>query len=146
MVSSIPDNALFSDEKIIVTEYFDAHQDWDVPIPGFFIIAARRDVHSLIDFTDAERDEFFQLVYTIRAGMREVLGIEKVLLIENEASEWQFHLWLFPWHEWMDRWHYKTRHVYDAIDYATAHMQTEEVAVAIHESVEKMKEYIKHQL
>ena len=138
-----PSNALFPNDKIFVSDLFDAHQDWEVPIPGFFIIAAQRDIHSLADFTVAEQQEFFWLLRAIRAGMREVLGIEKVLLVENEASQWQFHMWLFPWHAWMQQWGSKTWSAQLAIEYAIQHMQTEENFSAIHDAVQQMKSYIR---
>ncbi len=35
--------------------------------------------------------------------MREVLGIQKVTLIQEDGSEnMHFHPWLFPWHSWME--------------------------------------------
>ena len=38
---------LFPDERVISTDLFDIHQDWEVPIPGFFILATKRPVRSV---------------------------------------------------------------------------------------------------
>ena len=65
---------LFPDEKIIVTEHFDVHQDWEVPIPGFFIIAGIRKFRSVADMTKEEAEDFVFLLQKIRKGMWEALG------------------------------------------------------------------------
>ena len=72
------DKVLFPNEKIIVTEYFDIHQDWEVPISGFFIVACIRKVSSIAEFTDQETTEFIKLVKKVRQGMKEALGIKEV--------------------------------------------------------------------
>ena len=88
---------LFPNEKVIVTKYFDVHQDWTVPIPGFFIIASIRKIRSVADFTDEETLEFMKLVCAIRRGMKGKLRIKEVYLFQREDTEHEnFHLWIFP--------------------------------------------------
>ncbi len=57
---------LFPDETILETKLFNVGQDWEVPIPGFFIVAPRRKVRSLSDFTDEEAVQFVIIVRKIR--------------------------------------------------------------------------------
>ncbi len=93
---------LFPHDTILVTKYFDAHQDWEVPINGFFIIAAKREIKSISDFTPEEEKDFMQVLIAVRRAMKEVLKIEHTYLFQNEASVFNFHAWFFPLHSWME--------------------------------------------
>ena len=34
--------------------------------------------------------------------MKDILGIKKVTIVQEEGSQdSHFHVWLFPWHDWM---------------------------------------------
>lgn len=134
---------LFPDETIIVTKHFDVHQDWETPIPGFFIIAAKRKTTSIADFTETEQQEFFRLLTTIRKAMREVLGIEYVVLYQNEATEWNdFHIWLFPRYGWMKKFSEKMESIKPIIHYAKENMADEATIQEVRYAVTRMKEYI----
>ena len=87
---------LFPDDIVILTELFNVGQDWEVPIPGFFIIAPLRKVRSISEFTDEEATEFTNILRKLRKGMRDVLKIEDVYLFENEDTMHNFHFWVFP--------------------------------------------------
>lgn len=69
---------LFPNETVIITNHFDVHQDWEVPIPGFFIIATKRKIRSISEFTSQEAEEFINLIIKLRKGMEEVLNIKDV--------------------------------------------------------------------
>lgn len=135
---------LFPDEKIIITEYFDVHQDWAVPIPGFFIVASRKGRISLAEFDDEEARDFFELVVKLRKGMRDVLGIKTVCFFQDEGTRHNlFHLWIFPRHAWMDKFGKKIESIRPIIAYARGKMDNQEVAEEIRDMVRKMKEYMK---
>ncbi|HEC94034.1 MAG TPA: hypothetical protein ENI56_01505, partial [Candidatus Kaiserbacteria bacterium] len=85
------DKILFPKENIITTELFNISQDWEVPIPGFFIIAPLRELKSIDEFTDEEAVEFINLIRRVRKGMRSILKIEEVYFFQNEDTGWKFH-------------------------------------------------------
>ena len=95
---------MFPSEEVLTTENFDVHQDWEVPIVGFFIIAARDErKKSFSDFSPDELTEFIKLLSRVRAAMDTVLGIKGVYVFQNEDTRYGFHVWLFPRHDWMEQ-------------------------------------------
>ena len=137
-------NQLFPNEKIIITEYFDVHQDWDIPIPGFFIIASKRGRVSLDEFNDKEADEFFSLVRKLRKGMREVLGIETIRFFQDEGTHHHlFHLWIVPRYEWMNKFGEKIESIRPMINYAKENMANEEISDEVKDMVKQMRDYMK---
>ena len=131
---------LFPDEKIITTKLFKVGQDWEIPIPGFFIIAPLRKIKSISEFTDEESIEFINLIKTVRKGMREALKIEEVYLFQNEDTEHNFHLWIFPRHDWMEQFGRKIESVKPIMEYAKENMINEPYIKEVKESVSKMRE------
>jgi diadenosine tetraphosphate (Ap4A) HIT family hydrolase len=135
---------LFPNEKIIVTKNFDVHQDWDVPIPGFFIVASARGRISILDFDEEERKEFYDLVFRLRRGMKDVLGIEEVCFFQDERTHHKlFHLWIFPKHNWMNKFGEKIQSIRPAIEYAKKEMIDEKNLSEIKLAVQKMRKYFK---
>jgi hypothetical protein len=136
---------LFPDDKVIVTEYFDVHQDWEIPIPGLFIIASTKDRISLDEFNEQEAAEFFNLVRKLRKGMRDVLGIKNVYFWQDESTHHNlFHLWMFPRYEWMEQFGQKIQSIRPIINHAKETMVNEKVIKEVKAAVEKMKEYMKN--
>ncbi len=134
---------IFLNEKIIVTENFDIHQDWEVPIPGFFVIASRRNRVSFDEFDAEEIDELFNLIKKLRKGMREVLDIKTVCFFQDEGTHHNlFHIWIFPRHEWMNEFGGKIESVRPIINYAKSNMVNDEVFKEVKDMVGKMKDYM----
>ena len=133
---------LFPNERVISTDLFDIHQDWEVPIPGFFILATKRPILSVGEFTPEEEQEFIQLLCKLRRGMKTVLGIDNVYLHQNEDSVHGFHLWIFPRLEWMKPFGTKIESVRPIVNHAKEHMNTPKVAMEVKEYVAKMREYM----
>jgi diadenosine tetraphosphate (Ap4A) HIT family hydrolase len=131
---------LFPDEKVIVTKYFNAHQDWEVPIPGFFVIAGVRKFRSFADMTDDEAKDFITLLRLVRQGMRDVLGIEMISVFQNEEAS-HFHTWIFPRYEWMERFGMKIQSIRPIMEHAKENMINESSLSAVRESAQKMREY-----
>lgn len=140
------DKILFPNEKILITKYFDIHQDWEIPIPGFFIIASIRDIKSVADFTEDELREFGQLLHQMRIGMKDILNIKEVYLFQREDTEHTFHLCLFPRHEWMEKFGRKSESMRFIINYAKENMVNEEVFKRIRNMVSAMKDYMEKNL
>lgn len=134
---------IFPNEEIIDTKCFNVHQDWETPIKGFFIIAAKRKIKSIEEFSKEESEEFLELLIKIRRGMRKILGIKKVYLFQNEDSKYNFHIGLFPYHTWMEKFGRGIHSVKAIMDYAEKNLATEENSREIKISVKKMKKYLK---
>ena len=134
---------LFPGEEIIITQYFDVHQDWEVPIVGFFIVSAKRKLRSVADFTEAEAEEFIRLVMALRRGMTEVLNIKDVYLFQNEDTAHNFHLWIFPRHAWMESFGRKIESVRPILQHAKVNMLDEENFRNVRQAVKLLKEYMK---
>lgn len=134
---------LFSKEIVIDTAYFQINQDWEVPIPGFFILAPKRKIKSISEFTDEESIEFMNLLRKIRKGMKEILDIKNVYLFQNEDTDWDFHLWIFPRYNRMEKFGNKIESVRPIMNYAKENMITDEIIKEVKEYVSKMKEYMK---
>jgi len=134
---------IFPNEEVIKSKYFGVHQDWEVPIPGFLILAPHRKMRSIMDFTDEESVEFMNLIRKIRKGMLDVLNIEDVYFFQNEDTEHGFHLWIFPRLEWMEKFGRKIQSVRPIMNYAKENMVTSEVKSEVREYVSKMREYMK---
>jgi diadenosine tetraphosphate (Ap4A) HIT family hydrolase len=141
-------NKLFPDEIILKTKYFTVAQDWEVPISGFFIISPNRTVKSLMEFSTEEQAEFFSLIFQFRLAMKEVLGIENVAIFQSEKTIGNFHLWLFPYHDWMNKFDVGVGgiEIMPIINYAKANLVNDETIKEVKESVEKIKNWSKIQI
>jgi diadenosine tetraphosphate (Ap4A) HIT family hydrolase len=134
---------LFPDQEILSTKNFSAHQDWEVPIVGFFIIASKNTTkRSIIDFTEEEAHEFIHVAQNVRTAMNEVLGIEDVYLFQNEDSTHGFHLWIFPRHVWMEEFGRKIESVRPIMEYAKGNMNDEKTCDEVREAVTRVSEYL----
>lgn len=140
----MPDEILFPNEKIIITKFFDAHQDWRVAIPGFFIIESLRKIRSIAELNSEEAIEFINLIRKIRLGMKDILGIEDVYLFQNEDSKHGFHLWMFPRYQWMEQFGRKIESVRPIMNYAKENMLNEENFQQVKESAAKMRDYMEN--
>ncbi len=138
------DKILFPNENIITTDLFNVNQDWEVPIPGFFIIAPLRKLKSIDEFTDEEANEFINLIRKVRKGMRDILKIEEVYFFHNEDSKHGFHLWIFPRHKWMEKFGRKIESVKPIMNYAKENMLSDDVFKEVRENVKKMKELMSY--
>ena len=97
----MPFQKLF-DIMIYETKYFKVNQDWEIPIPGFFIVASKRKVKSITDLNKPEAQELVAIVRKVRAAMEKVLKIKEVCLLQDESSS-HFHVWLLPRYSWMKK-------------------------------------------
>ena len=130
---------LFPNEMIVETKFFDVHQDWEIPIPGFFIIAPKRKLRTIDEFTNEEAVEYINLVRDVRRGMNEILNINDVYFFQNEDTRHNFHLWVFPRHDWMEEFGRKIESVKPIMNYAKEKMLDEGSFEMVRLYVEKMK-------
>lgn len=131
---------LFPNEKIIVTDNFDVHQDWEIPIPGFLIIACRRKIKSIMEFNDAEQEEFLPLLIKCRQALKDVLQVNDVYLFEAEDTRHElFHLWIIPRYPWMDKFGKRIESVRPIVQYAQENMADEETIKKVKQAVVDLK-------
>lgn len=121
-------NVLFPDWKIIETDYFKVEQDWEVPIPWFFILSSKKITKSISDFTDIEAQDFIMLLRKVRLWMKNVLDIKDIGIYQNEATEHNFPCLDFPTTWTNEKFDYKKiQSIFPIMNYAKEHMATEDV-------------------
>lgn len=141
----MPMNKLFPEEQVLVTRYFDIHQDWYIPIPGFMVMRLRRDVPSLVDFSEEEYQEFMILLRNMRKGLKSC-GIEEVCMVQNESSRHGvFHLWIMPIAPWMLEYGNVVDNIPRIVAKAKEEFVTPKQIDAVKEVVQKMKIYMSSQ-
>ena len=123
----MPPQFPFQDEEVFRSKYFTVSQDWETPIPGFFIISSNRKVRSIAELDTEEASELIKITIQIRKGMKDILGIENVYLFQNEDTEHNFHVWMFPRHPWMEKFGRKIESVRPIMLYAKENMEREDV-------------------
>jgi diadenosine tetraphosphate (Ap4A) HIT family hydrolase len=127
-------------ETIVVTKAFGAHQDWEIPIPGFFIVASNDpSKRSVTDFSDDEVTELALIVKKVRSAMRTALGIETVYIFQNEDTLHGFHMWLLPRYEWMEKFGTKIESVRPIMNFAKEMMMTESALCEVKDAAEKVR-------
>ncbi len=113
-------NKKFKTATVAISDHFDAHQDYRVPIPGFIIVASKRHVHGVDEFTKNERHDFIEILCQLRNGMKKALDIKKVQIFQDEDTQHHFHLWIFPRYPWMnEKFGKKIESVRLAMEYAS---------------------------
>src|SRR5437660_1447012 len=137
-----PASVLFPNSVIFETSNFQISQDWEVPIPGFYIVSSIQSRRSIIDFDNEEIIELVNLQRLVRRGMKEVLGISDVYFFQNEDSAHGFHIWMFPRHEWMEKFGRKIESVRLIMEHAVGTMANEFVFAQIERSNDEMKRYL----
>jgi diadenosine tetraphosphate (Ap4A) HIT family hydrolase len=133
-----------SGAPILLTEHFDAHQDVEIPIPGFVILASRRHFMGVDEMRAEEQKDFIDSLCGLRKAMREILNIQTVYLIQEEDTSHHFHLWMFPRYDWMkEKFGRKIQSVRPVMEYAKESLRTEKNLQEIDETVQKMRNYFK---
>ena len=133
---------LFQDLIVHTADHFTIAQDCEVPIPGFFIIAAKRQLRSLAEFTNAETQEFIHLISIVRKAMKNILHIEVVYFFQNEDTEHNFHFWIFPRYAWMESFGRKIESVKPIMNYAKEHFATPPMIEEVCRVAEQIKNYL----
>ena len=135
---------LFPEDRILLTKTFGFGQDWEIPIPAFFIAGTiDKTKRSIQDFTNDELTELVLNIKKVRIAMTEVLGIKDVYIFQNEDTEHGFHIWIFPRYDWMEKFGKKIESVRPIMNYAKENMSTESDIKEVKDVAEKIKEYIR---
>lgn len=134
--------SLFPDEIVHTSEYFTVSQDCEVPIPGFFIVASRRNIRSIADFTDEEAKEYIKLLRYVRQAMSKIMNIKDVYFFQNEDTDHGFHVWIFPRHSWMEKFGRKIQSVRPIMEYAQKEMRNEAAISEVRKASQEMRNYL----
>ena len=122
------------------TQNFVLHQDPEIPIKNFLIIASKKHVKSIAELTEAENTELFNLCYQARKALLSFDDIIDCKLIQEEHSG-HFHLWILPRYEWMGENFDKTlTSVRSIMKYARENHKAKETLDEIIVTVEKIRE------
>jgi len=130
---------IFKDEIVYRSDLFTIGQDWECPIPAFFILAPNRKVRTIDEFTEEEASEYILLVRKLRKGMKEILNFEDVYFFQNEDTKHDYHLWIFPRHSWMESFGRGIKSVKPIMEYSIKEMMNETVFAEVKGCVKKMK-------
>lgn len=126
---------------IVKSKYFDAHQDYEIPIPGFVIISSKRHFQSVAEFTDNEQQDFIKILCRIRSAMKKALGIKVVYLFQAEDTSHHFHVWLIPRYGWMEKFGKKIESVRPIVEYAKKNLKTKSNLAKVAEATQKLKQF-----
>lgn len=128
---------------ICTTKHFVLHQDPVIPIDGFLIVAARTHLRSITDFDETARRELVELIYQGVAALKALDIAQEVTLIQEDRSG-HFHVWLFPWHAWMDEagFNHSVANTRAVIAYAKEKRNTPAEVARVLAAVEKVSDYL----
>lgn len=124
-------------------ELINMSQDWELPIPGFFVITPNRHVEVFSELTEEERNEIFKIVATTIQVMRENHICESYNVIFEEKEKRHFHVWLMPRYQWMvDLVGNITANIGTIFAYAKENMRTSECFQKIDEATLILKRHL----
>jgi len=126
---------------IAETENFTAEQDYEIPIPGFFILRSKKHIQSIDEFTEQEQSEFIKFLCRLRLCMRKSINIEHIYIIQEEdTNNSHFHVWLFPRYNWMEeKFGKKIESVKPIMEYARENLKTKDNLKVVDTTVQKIK-------
>ncbi|OGU67957.1 MAG: hypothetical protein A2499_14000 [Stygiobacter sp. RIFOXYC12_FULL_38_8] len=130
---------IFKDEIVFISNAFTIGQDWECPIPAFFILVPNRKIRTIDELTEEEASEYIFLVRKLRKGMKDILNIQDVYFFQNEDTKHNYHLWIFPRHSWMEPFGKEIKSVKPIMDYSIKEMMKENVLAEVRSCVQKMK-------
>ena len=127
---------------ILKSKYFDAHQDYEIPIPGFIIISSKRHIQGIDELTEAEQRDFIKFLCRLRSALRQVLSIKVVYLIQEEDTSHHFHVWVFPRYDWMTKkFGQKIQSVRPIMEYARENLKTTNNLKRVETATQKLKQF-----
>ena len=113
-------------------ELFTLAQDFELPIPGFLVIAPKRHVENFNDLTEEERLKMFELINKVIKILKENYICERFNVIFEEKERRHFHVWIMPRYKWMEEVTESiTRNIGIIFAYAKENFRTPEIYDAI---------------
>lgn len=125
---------------IYQSENFSLAQDAEVMLKGFMIIQSKKHVNSILGFSEEECIELTKLLYHTRKALKELGICEEVSIVQEERSK-HFHIWLFPYYDWMkEKFGKGIKYLRDINQYIMEN-ETEKDRENVLETCEKLKKY-----
>ena len=118
-------------------------QDWELPIPAFFVVSPKRCVETLEELSDEEKEEIgFLIDKTIQIARKNNI-CDRFNVIFEEKEGRHFHVWMMPRHKWMEeKFSNITGHIGDIFSYAKENMRTD----VIYEEIDTITAIVKKEL
>lgn len=89
----LPCGIAYEDNSFILS------QDWELPIPGFFVVSPKRHIETFDELTIEERNEIFEIVNKTIKILREKNICDRFNVVFEEKKH--FHIWIMPRYKWM---------------------------------------------
>ena len=100
-------------------ELFTLSQDWELPIPGFFVVSPKKHIEKFCELTSDEKIKIFEIVDKCMLILRENNICYNYNVIFEEKPGIHFHIWIMPRHDWMDKeFGNPTKRIADVFEYA----------------------------
>ena len=130
---------------IYETRNFVLAQDAEVPLKGFLIIQSKKHINSIKSFDKEELDDLSELIYKTRIALEELDICEEVTIVQEERSK-HFHIWIFPYYDWMKEKFGKGIKFLRDINEYVINNTTDKEKKEVLDTVEKLKKYFKENL
>lgn len=78
---------------------FNIATDPEIPIKGYMILGINREISTIADLTESERNQLIDLSNRLLKAMHKS-GFEKVIIYQDESSSGNLHINFIPRHEW----------------------------------------------
>ena len=115
-------------------------QDAEVPLNGFLVIQAKEHKNSILNYNKEEAEELIELVYKTRKALEDLKICKEVTIVQEERSK-HFHIWMFPYYDWMsEKFGKGIEYLRNINKYVTENATIEE-RKEVEETVEKLKRY-----
>ena len=107
---------------------FTISQDWEFPIEGFMIVSIKRHVERIVDLSEDERKEMFDLAVKTINILRNNKIAEEFEVIFYEKDDTHLHAWVLPRKKWMiDLVKNVTCNIGKVLEYAKKNFSNDEV-------------------
>jgi len=127
---------------IVKSKYFDAHQDYEIPIPGTIIITSRRHIQSVDEFTKEEQLDFIDFLCQVRSALRKILNIDVVYMYQREDTSHHYHLCILPRYDWMtEKFGRKIGSVRSIVNYARKNLKIKREIEKTENATKKLKQF-----
>lgn len=84
-------------KPIWADDTFIIRQDAECPVPGFYIVSARKHIHTIGDLSSEQAAELGILLNRLRFTMHNILHIERIhVILEERVIEPHLHVWMLP--------------------------------------------------
>lgn len=74
--------------------------DPEIPIPGFLIISSKKHIRSFSKLDKEERYEVIDVLSKTEKILKELNISNEFTIVQEERSN-HFHIWIFPYYDWM---------------------------------------------